>query len=143
MERLRGKKEKEVRKALEEYGIAIKNLLLYSRDNSIYVLTPEAAELLKQVQVKCLAGFYLARAEKAGLRLSFDACQLFAKQIKKYIKLNEKQLGAWFRGEDISDEKARGLFGFFVLKHSEDFVGCGLVKDGKIKNYVPKDRRIK
>jgi NOL1/NOP2/fmu family ribosome biogenesis protein len=142
MERLRGKKEKEVRKALEEYGIAIENLLLYSRDNSIYILTPEAAELLQQVQVKCLAGFYLAKAEKAGLRLSFDACQLFAKQIKKYIKLNEKQLGAWFRGEDISDEKV-SFSGFFVLKHNEDFVGCGLVKDGKIKNYVPKDRRIK
>jgi NOL1/NOP2/fmu family ribosome biogenesis protein len=143
MEELKGKKKKEILKALEEYGIEIKGKKAYLANNSLYILTPEAFELLKYVDkrgIKCRGGFYLAKFERNGLRLSFDACQLFAKQIKKYIEIDDEKAERWFKGEEI---EINAKDGFFVLKNNEDLIGCGLVKEGKIKNYVPKDRRIK
>ncbi len=144
MEKLGRKKKKEILKGLEEYGINIKENLIYLTKDSVYLLTPEAFELIKRIKkegIKFRAGFYLAKIEKQGLRLSFDSCQLFSKQIKKYIEINSEKAEKWFRGEDVNINNKQE--GFFVLKYKEDFVGCGFVKNGIIKNYIPKDRRIK
>jgi len=145
MEKLKGKKKREVLEALKDYGIEKDIKDIYCDNSSIYILTPKAAELFDYINksnIKCRAGFYLGKIEKEGFRLSFDACQLFSNKIKKYMEVNEDQAKKWFKGEDIKViEKEKK--GFFILRFKEDFIGCGLLKDGKIKNYVPKDRREK
>jgi len=143
MEKLKGGKRKKIVEDLKEYGIIIKQPI-YFKNNSIYLLTPKAIQLLLQIEkekIKVFGGFYLGKMEKTGLRLSFDACQLFSNQIKKYIEIDDEKARRWFNGEDIEVKTEKE--GFFVLKNKEDFIGCGFVKDGKIKNYVPKDRREK
>jgi NOL1/NOP2/fmu family ribosome biogenesis protein len=70
---------------------------------------------------------------------------------KNILELTDAQAKEFFRGQDIlltNEEKAKFTDadrGFKVLKHKGDFVGTGklLPHDGRITNYLPKERRIK
>ena len=44
-------------------------------------------------------------------------------------------------GNDI--DKEFNVHGFIILKYKKDFIGCGRYKEGKIFNYVPKERRLR
>ena len=91
------------------------------------------------------AGIYLLHDYGDEIRLSLDALHLLKHEIKKNIvELTKPQTEDWFKGQDVfldSDISA----GFKILKFAEDFIGCGkATPDGKIiKNYMPKERRIK
>ena len=36
-----------------------------------------------------------------------------------------------------------GKKGLLVMKHGEDFLGCGKASEEKIGNFIPKSRRLK
>jgi len=84
-------------------------------------------------------GLYFGKIEKNGIRLSIEGCQIVRPK-KNVLQIGRGLLDRWMQGLDIDVEC--GMQGFAALKYGEDFVGCGLCKDGKLLNYVPKGRRL-
>ncbi|MFA7707586.1 MAG: hypothetical protein WCX73_01425 [Candidatus Pacearchaeota archaeon] len=88
-----------------------------------------------------ILGLYFAKLEKDGIRLTFDGVQLFKNQItKNIIILNDKQAEEWMKGQDLFMQSENC---FKVLKHNNEFIGCGKSTGERITNFVPKERRIK
>lgn len=86
-------------------------------------------------------GLYFAKQENEGIRLTLDGVQLLRNQIiKNILELNDKQANEWLRGNDIDIQIDKG---WKVLKHKNEFIGCGKSTGEKISNFVPKERRIK
>ncbi|MEM4647993.1 MAG: hypothetical protein QXO12_01630 [Candidatus Pacearchaeota archaeon] len=139
------KEKKRILNFLKIYGFNKKdfsNYLFFRNGDKINIITKDKEKIIKNFQdITNVLGFYLGKIEKNGIRLSFDACQLFKEKIKNFIEIDENQANKWFKGEDIEIKK--DINGFFILKFNNDLIGCGYAKNGKMKNYVPKERRIK
>ena len=86
-------------------------------------------------------GLYFAKQEKDGIRLTLDGIQLFKDQISKNIlELDNEQAEQWLRGNDLpisSDNSWK------VLRHKDEFLGCGKSTGERISNFMPKERRIR
>jgi len=129
----------------EHYGI--KDLkfdaaFLKSTKDKIYMSTKKISELdAKNLRINLL-GMYFAKEEHNGIRLSIEGSQLVGpKASKNVVDLSKEQIAEWIRGEDIT---LQGDFkGFVIIRCGNDFYGTGNYKEGKILNYVPKERRIK
>jgi len=95
-------------------------------------------------------GLYFANISK-GIRLSIEGSQLIGHRAKKFIELNNEQIKNWIRGFDVILDNINldnikdidELRGFVLIKNKDDFYGTGFLKENKILNYVPKERRIK
>ena len=130
----------------EQYGISdFDYVLLRSGKRRFWVCPKE----IKDVQLKDLrihsVGFYFGELEDDGFRLSFDSTQLFSGIIKKNVlEVDEEEAKKWLSGLDIklTEEEAKRIDGHYVvIKHSSDMLGCGKVKNLRVLNHVPKDRR--
>ena len=88
-------------------------------------------------------GVYFARYDKRGdLRLSIEGTMMVGSKAKKnVVEINDKELYEWVRGIDL--DKIIDDFGYVILKHGKNFVGCGKAFSNGILNHVPKNRRIK
>lgn len=108
----------------------------------------EIQKLVREINVE-LIGLYIAKEENENeIRLTIDGCHLFSSQISEnVIELTDEQTLDWFRGRDIELKEAiakgKELYGFYVLKNKDNLLGTGKVKEGRILNFIPKDRRIK
>jgi len=56
------------------------------------------------------------------------------------LELNDNEAKEWMRGNDL--EMKGDFSGFLIIKHKEDFLGCGKYANGKILNYIGKARRV-
>ncbi len=104
-------------------------------------MTREEIKELIEISNLELLGTYLVRKETAVLRLGFDATQILKDKITKNIfELDDSQLESWMNGNNIDKKIERGIY---VIRHADDFVGCGISNGEKIINFVPKERRIR
>lgn len=102
----------------------------------------EIVDVLKAVRFEGI-GLYLAKMSNWGVRLGIDATGLLKSEIKKNIvELDSEQAERWLRGEDLLMEREDNK-GFVVIKYKSDFLGCGKLVNGRMRNFVPKERRIK
>jgi NOL1/NOP2/fmu family ribosome biogenesis protein len=86
-------------------------------------------------------GLYFAKYETDGIRLTLDGVQLLKNQITKNIlELDDKQTNDWLKGNDLEIKEE---YGWKILKHNNEFLGCGKSSGEKISNFIPKERRIK
>lgn len=140
---------REVKKILnwlkEHYGIKelkIDKAFLKSTKDKIYLISKKISELeTKNLRIN-LIGMYFAKEDQKGIRLSIEGSQIVGPKAKKNIaEMSKEQIQRWIRGEDI-DFKGN-LEGFVIIKNENDFYGTGVYKEGKILNYIPKERRIK
>ncbi|MFH1325362.1 MAG: hypothetical protein ABIH49_01155 [archaeon] len=89
-------------------------------------------------------GIYFAKKEErdGSIRLSIEGTQILKKQINKNIfSLNSEQTEDWMKGHELNVKT--GMKGFVVMKHNDDFLGCGKASEEKITNFIPKSRRLK
>ena len=76
------------------------------------------------------------------IRLSIEGTQIFKSQITKNIfEINNEQLENWMQGEELNIQT--GLRGIIVIKHKNNFLGCGKASENKIGNFIPKSRRLR
>lgn len=143
----KAEKKKLIEKLKENFGIEnLPYLLIKLGKEKIYSYSgslsrEEIAKITREINVEKI-GIYMAREEEDGIRLSFDFPFLVKGQISKNVlDINEKQVEDWLKGKNLSSEEK--IAGFVVLKHKQDFFGCGKVSGGIINNFVPKERRIK
>ncbi len=86
------------------------------------------------------SGVYFGKVERDGFRLSIEGCYLLKDQIKRNIKeVNFQEMLRWLRGEDIDGIET----GYVILKWKDYFLGCGRGNGKRIRNFVPKDRRLR
>ena len=57
---------------------------------------------------------------------------------KNVLEVTDSEASQWLRGETISI-KAEG---YHIIRNHGDILGCGKAVEGKVLNYVPKERRI-
>lgn len=121
------------------------------KENDLFLVTTAVDRIeLKELNVNSI-GMYFGELRHATLRLSIEGSQIIGKRAKKnVIELNDEQLRQWLKGEDIelttteinnsSNDCENNSFA--IIKHNNDFFGCGRIKDGKLLNFVPKARRV-
>ncbi len=100
----------------------------------------ELIQMDKELRIENI-GLYFAKQENDGFRLTLDGVQLFKREItKNIIELNDIQAKEWLKGYELDIKTDRG---WKILKHKNEFLGCGKSTEQKITNFVPKERRIK
>lgn len=99
----------------------------------------EILDLAQSLNIEII-GLYIFKQEH-DLRLSFDATHLLAPQLSKNIvDINDEQLALWIRGHDLDIKAPRGTL---IIRHNNDFLGCGKSTEERILNHVPKERRLR
>jgi NOL1/NOP2/fmu family ribosome biogenesis protein len=75
---------------------------------------------------------------KKFFRIKFDAAPLL-KTEKNVIELDEKEFIKWLKGEVFEKNFDDGVY---LLKFKQKIVGCTLIQNRKVLNFVPKHRRL-
>ena len=109
-------------------------------DKKIFLFNRSLEVDFSKIRVNSL-GMYFASI-KEELRLSIEGSQIIGPFSKKNIlDVNDSQLSDWIHGRDI--ETGKEFQGFVLIKNKSDFYGTGKYKQGKILNFIPKERRLK
>ena len=116
-------------------------VFLINKKNKIYVVNKEVFDFdLTKLKINSL-GLYFAQLKDNEIRFSIEGSQIIGPKAKKnVVELNEKEARNWLKGFDL-DKKTKNN-GFVIIKHKNDFLGCGKQVKEKILNYVPKNRRL-
>ena len=112
---------------------------LMNKRYKIYLISKDFNKITTNLRVNGL-GLYFLNISK-GLRLSIEGSQIIGKKATKNIhKINDGDLKDWLRGYDLD---CKDIMGYQLIKNKNDFYGVGHAKENKIKNFIPKYRRIK
>jgi NOL1/NOP2/fmu family ribosome biogenesis protein len=133
-------------KLKDQFGIkTIQGALFRVGAERIRLFTGELTEkelkaFVQNIRIEGI-GVSILKEEKGELRFSIEGSQLIGKQATKNIlQIKGEQLESWMHGEDISQKNEQR--GFVIIKHNQDFLGCGKLGAEKISNFVPKPRRL-
>lgn len=137
--------EKEFFSYMEErFGISrshFREFGIYSDQKGRVFMAPKK---LAAEDIAITVGMQIARTGKA-IKPSTNFLQAFGRHAGKGIlPLAKEQAVAYARGEDIKvHARPDGISdGYVLLKYLDFPMGCGLLKDGQIKNVLPKARRM-
>jgi NOL1/NOP2/fmu family ribosome biogenesis protein len=141
-----GEKKKIIEDLNEKFGITeLPWLLVMAGKGKIRAFSgsmtrDEIAKLSYDIRIE-LPGLYILREESDGYRISHDGLFVFKNMAtKNIVDISDKQADEWLRGENIeidSEDK------WVLLGNKGELIGCGKVKDKKVINYVPRERRVR
>ena len=115
------------------------DLDLIKSNDKLYMISKELGEF-RDIRFNNV-GLYFARILNTEIRLSIEGSQIIGKYAtKNIISLNNDEIKRWVGGFDV--DTIEMLNGFALIKYKDDFFGSGKVKDGRIINFIPKERRI-
>jgi NOL1/NOP2/fmu family ribosome biogenesis protein len=128
----------------ERFGIEPEVFREYSLivSGDVWVTTREAESLPLRTWKR--KGIRLARILKKGIKFTTAGMQVFGKYATKNIVNLEREEDAirFMRGEDLTYTRDDVEEGQVIVKFGEDILGSGLLRNGKLKNQIPKGRRI-
>tara|TARA_Y100000310_G_scaffold121901_1_gene120596 strand:+ start:114 stop:566 length:453 start_codon:yes stop_codon:yes gene_type:complete len=141
---LNSKEKKEILNILKkQFGFKEKldYTLLKNEKGKLYCINNEFSSLdLSKLRINTI-GLYFARQIDNNIRLTIEGSQMIGKNASKNIvEITKDEMLDWLKGNDLNKEVISKEF--IILKHKNDFLGCGKCSEGKIFNYVPKARRI-
>jgi len=115
--------------------------IFLKNQNDIFLVNRDVFSInLDTIRINSL-GLYFGELFDNKLRLSIEGSQIIGPIAKEnVVEINETELKQWLRGENI--EKQFDSHSHVIIKHKNDFFGCGKAKENVILNYVPKVRRI-
>lgn len=137
----------------DEYGCNIENLMIdkyvfyISDKNKVYIVNNKIKETnMDKLRINSF-GLYFCEINREKIRLSIEGSQIIGPYAtKNIVEFNDETAKKWIMGEDIDNWKEENT-GFLIIKHkindNFDFLGCGKYKEGRILNFIPKQRRIK
>ncbi len=122
--------------------LSFDNGLLEGKAGDIFLISRDIERLdLQQLRINSL-GLYFGQLRNGELRLSIEGSQIVGKTAtKNVVELDDSEFKLWLRGEDV-EKTLIDCGGYVIIKHNNDFIGCGKYKDGKVLNFVPKARRV-
>ncbi|MBI3037010.1 hypothetical protein HYY73_04665 [Candidatus Woesearchaeota archaeon] len=115
---------------------------LEGKDGDIFLISRDVENLdLERLRIDSL-GLYFGQLRNGELRLSIEGSQIVGKtSTRNVVELDDSEFKLWLQGEDV-EKTLNGCSGYAIIKHNNDFIGCGKCKEGKILNFVPKARRV-
>ncbi|MFH1054214.1 MAG: hypothetical protein V1740_07380 [Candidatus Woesearchaeota archaeon] len=116
-------------------------VFLKSNKNRIYLVNRDISRIdLSRIRINTI-GIYIGELVGSDLRLSIEGSQIIGPGSNKNIITTkfDEQL-EWLKGNDLI--KSDRDDGYKIIKHEDDFIGCGMQKQGKILNFIPKIRRL-
>ncbi|NJE04561.1 hypothetical protein E3E36_00025 [Thermococcus sp. M36] len=125
---------------IENYGYAPE--LVYEirgRYHKVYAWKPCSLEIRGPDR----NGVYFGRVESDGIRLSIEGSFLVGpKATKNVVELDDGRAKRYLAGESVEiDDK--DLHGWVIVKWRSYYLGSAKAKEGRLINYVPKERRLK
>jgi NOL1/NOP2/fmu family ribosome biogenesis protein len=139
---LNTRKVKSVLRLLEEqwgYKGKLDYVFLINTKSKLFMVGREFSGVDTSVLRVNSIGMYFGELATDGLLLSIEGSQLVGPYANRNVlELSDEEKESWLRG----DEQRREASGYVLLRHGRDFLGCGKATQGRIMNYVPKNRRI-
>lgn len=127
----------------EEFGIPeefFKDYEFYEYKNSIYLMTEEVKSFNCEKIIR--KGIRIARLVRNGIKPTIDGVQIFGRYAKKNtICLDEENLRKVLSGQDIHLELDIPN-GYKILLYKNHPIGVGYFRNKRLKNQIPRSRRI-
>ena len=80
----------------------------------------------------------------ATVKPSTNMIQIFGKHAtKNVLELEKTDAQKAITGFDLEIKESNCSDGYVILKYKNFFLGCGLLKNGQVKNMIPKAKRIR
>jgi NOL1/NOP2/fmu family ribosome biogenesis protein len=120
--------------------------VLKTSEDKMWIATKEVANMaFEKIPVNSI-GLYLGKIKRNDkINLSVEGCQLVGKDAKKNVALLDEEAAERFlHGEDVMPKEAVNCeeHNFVMVKHEGDFLGSSPFEGKKIKNMLPKSRRL-
>lgn len=124
----------------EQYGTHLKGFFYKGSKNRVYLGTRFTSLVdLKKINAEGV-GLYIGRLRDDGFRPTIEGVQLL-RPVKNVFELTDEQLWDWLRGYKITIKT--DYEGYCALSYKGEIIGPGKIKNQKVWNYVPKNRRIR
>lgn len=123
---------------LENYGYA-PDLIYEIRGNhsKVYAYKPCGLKISDTGR----RGVYFGRIESDGIRLTIEGAFLIgSRATKNVVELDDERARRYLAGESVEVDVPDG---WVLLKWRSYYLGSAKAKDGKLLNYVPKERRLR
>jgi len=82
-------------------------------------------------------GLYIGVLEKDGIRPTIELCQFVE---ERFVEVDEREANRWMCGLDL--EKDIEGDRYVILRYGRYILGAGKPRNGKILNFLPKNRRL-
>ncbi|RDD52229.1 hypothetical protein BA065_02825 [Nanoarchaeota archaeon NZ13-N] len=128
---------------MREIPLNLKDFIfVINKDNKIFIFRKEVQNFLKKVKVDpSNNGLYILKIEDDGIRFSIEGSQIFGPYAEG--KVIEVDLEEVFRSSESERRVELSLEeGFYIAKRGNDFGGSVKIKKNKMKDFIPKDRKI-
>jgi NOL1/NOP2/fmu family ribosome biogenesis protein len=132
---------KQIVKKQFDCDYAFDYMVMQNPDQKIYLMNKEYKNIDdSKLKINSL-GMYFGQVKNGELRLTIEGSQILGQLAKKnVIEINDGLLKLWIRGHDIEVDNPEN--GFFIVKHKNDYIGSGKLKQGVLLNFISKIRRI-
>ena len=129
-----------VRKLLiEGYGYA-PELIYEIRGNHSKVYAYKPCQL--KISDTGRRGIYFGRIESDGIRLTIEGAFLVgSKATKNVLELDDERARRYLAGKSVEIEE--NVNGWVILRWRNYYLGSTKAKNGRLLNYIPKERRLK
>ena len=127
----------------ERFGIsreAFEGYRFFTKGRDVWIVAEDVPDL-KYVN---RMGLRFARGGMEKPKLTTAVLQIFGRwATKNVVRIGEGELAAYLRGEDLEVGELEGVErGQVVVMYGEDVLGSGLYDGRRIKNQIPKARRV-
>lgn len=129
------------------------DLLFVSTKNKYFLMDTKFTDTIEIDFNTKVLGLYIAEINEYGeIRLSIEGSQKIGPHATKHlVELTDEQVELVMRGQDLDFEKEieeQKLNNQYYILYTDrdgnrDFLGCGKIKNGRLLNFLPKNRRIR
>lgn len=128
----------------ERFGIkreVFKGFKFFQKGDDVWIMSEDIPDNLKNIN---RAGLRFARGVSRNIKITTAVIQLFGKYAtRNVVNIPEEFLWDFLAGRDIVVGELEGVErGQVIVKFGEYVLGSGLYDGKKIKNQIPKARRI-
>ena|SRR3989344_2580361 len=123
----------------DKYGISgIKLDYVFLQDENKLFITSRDFQRVEDLKTNNV-GLFFGKVVDGGIILSIEASQIIGNLALNTANIDKEEIKYWIAGYDLNTDRKNG---FVFIKHNNDFFGVGKVKDNKIFNLIPRERRI-
>lgn len=146
---LNSKDKKHIRQHLTlEFGITSlpDNMVFFclNKKERVYACNKEIFDVEQESLRVNSFGLYFGTFMPDGFRLSIEGVQLIGHLANKNVFLiDDSQFEAYLKGENLDCFQEEFQKEYVIVKHDNDFLGVGKVKNNIFTNHLPKSRQLK
>ncbi len=116
-------------------------------EEKIWIVSKDIDFRLFDVLKRCYRiGIYFGKLKRnKKIKLSIEGAIMVGRKAKRNIVIvGEEEAKNFIQGYDVKAKEMidAELHNFILVKHKEDFIGVGILRDGYVENLVPKARRM-